>query len=110
MKAKFSIFRIFERGYYFIFKNAGGKKIFTSEPYPGIMECKHGISVMKILASSGKYQEEMVIKNNLYSFILKNTEGVLIGRSENYLSSLSRNDTLQQLKCDIPLALVIDHT
>jgi len=110
MKARFNIYRILGGGYYFIFKNADGKKVFTSKPYPGIIECKHGIYIMKIPAGSGSYNEELIIRNKQYCFILKNMEGELLGRSENYLSSISRNEALQELKRDAPLALAMDFT
>jgi uncharacterized protein YegP (UPF0339 family) len=110
MKPRFSIYRIFARGYYFSLKNEHGKKVFTSGPYPGIKECKHGISTMKLLGTSGNYNEETAFSGGWYYFILKNTDGEIIGTSERYPSALLRNQVLLQLKSDVRLAQTIDLT
>lgn len=92
--------------YQFNLKAGNGETILTSEGYTTRQNCDNGIeSVRKNSQDDSKYEKKTSTNSKLY-FVLKATNGQVIGTSEMYESESGRNNGIASVKENAPKATV----
>lgn len=96
--------------YQFNLKAGNGETILTSEGYTTRQNCDNGIeSVRKNSLDDSKYEKKTATNGKLY-FVLKATNGQVIGTSEMYDSESGRNNGIASVKENAPKATVEDQS
>lgn len=96
--------------YQFNLKADNGQTILTSEGYSAKSGCENGIeSVKKNAPDDGRY-DRLESKNGKYYFNLKAGNGQIIGTSEMYESTAGRDNGIESVKKNAPLATIDDQT
>ena len=96
--------------YQFNLKAGNGEVILTSEGYTTRQNCDNGIeSVRKNSQDDSKYEKKTATNGKLY-FVLKATNGQVIGTSEMYDSESGRNNGIASVKENAPKATVEDQS
>lgn len=106
--AKFTISRRANGQYYFNLKADNGEIILSSEGYTSKTGCINGVEAVKFNAIYDSRYEKKISYNNKYYFILKAPNGQVIGISEMYESSYSRDNGILAVKRYAPPAIVFD--
>ena len=108
--AKFEITTRKNGEFQFNLKAANGQIILSSEGYTAKPNCIKGIeSVKKNAPDDGKY-ERLTAKNGKPYFNLKATNGQIIGTSEMYESIAARDNGIESVKKNAPIAETDDLT
>jgi uncharacterized protein YegP (UPF0339 family) len=111
MSSKFELFQSNKNGqYYFRLKAANGEPILASEGYTTKSNCSHGIDAVKANAPDDTNYERLTARNNQYYFTLKTLNGQIIGVSEMYVSTGGRNNGIESVKKNAPIARIVDLT
>ena len=94
----------------FNLKAANGEVILTSETYKTKKSAEEGVaSVQKNSPTDERYARETA-KNGKFYFVLKATNGQVIGKSQMYAAAASRDDGIKSVQTNGPTSDVRDQT
>lgn len=110
MASKFTIFKGSNGNYYFNLKAGNGEKVLSSEGYISKSSCENGISSVKENSPYDSRYEKKTSTNGKYYFTLKANNGQVIGTSEMYDYSSSRDNGIEVVKREAPKAPTEDLT
>ena len=108
MAAKFDLKRGINEQYMFNLKAANGEVILTSELYNEKPGAVHGIESVKVYAIEDGHFERKRAKSGEPFFVLKASNGEIIGKSEMYSSSWAMERGIRSVKRNAPAARVHD--
>ncbi|MEI2273107.1 YegP family protein [Sphingobacterium sp. ML3W] len=94
--------------YYFNLKADNGQTILSSEMYTTKGACIIGIDSVKTNAPNDGRYEKKTSSNGKYFFNLKASNGQVIGSSEMYESTASRDNGINSVKNNAPNASVAE--
>lgn len=106
--AKFTIFRGSNNNYYFNLKADNGEKVLSSEGYVTKQSCQNGIASVRSNSQVDSRYQKYTSTNNQYYFTLTAENGQVIGRSELYTTTSSRDNGIAVVKRIAPGATVED--
>lgn len=106
--SKFEISKRKNGEYQFNLKSSNGEVILTSESYAAKISCKSGIESVKRNSQQEEMYEKRTSKDGHYYFNLKAANGQIIGTSEMYNNSASRDSGIASVKRNAPEAIIID--
>ncbi len=87
-----------------------GQIILSSEGYSSKAACLNGVeSVKKNAQEDGRFERKEASDGRFY-FVLKATNGQVIGQSQMYASKDSRDNGVESVKKNAPDAEVVDET
>ena len=92
----------------FNLKASNGQVILTSEGYTTKSACLNGVESVKKNAVEEKRYEKLVAKNGKPYFTLKATNGQIIGQSQLYASERNRNNGINSVMKNAPVAVVVE--
>lgn len=108
--SKFEIFKGKNNQYYFHLKAGNGEIILASEGYIQKQSCYDGIASVKSHAPyDWNYERKMSVSYQYY-FVLKASNGQVIGTSQMYTSAQSRDWGIDAVKREAPQATIVDLT
>ena len=108
MAGKFEIKKSKNDKYFFSLLAGNGQAILSSEMYEAKASALNGIeSVKKNAAVDGRY-ERLEGKDGAPYFVLKATNGQVIGNSQMYSSAASRDNGIESCKTNAPGAATDD--
>ena len=93
--------------FYFNLTAKNGQVILSSEGYTSKAGCENGIASVKKNALEDKHFERKVSKNGKEYFVLKASNGEVIGDSELYNSTASMENGIQSVKTNAPIAEIL---
>ena len=106
MNPKFEIFQSVKNNeYYFRLKAENGKIILQSEGYTSKAMCENGISSVKQNSQDYNNYEKKMSQDGQYYFVLKGVNGKVIGKSEMYTTAAMRDNGIESVKKNAPVAL-----
>ena len=108
--SKFEIFRGSDYQFYFHLKAGNGEIILSSEGYVQKQSCNDGIASVKMHAPYDVYYERKDAINGKFYFVLKASNGKIIGNSQIYASAQGRNAGIDSVKREAPNATIVDLT
>lgn len=108
MSSKFDIFTGKNGQFYFHFKSSNGEIILASEAYTTKEACKKAVEAVKKYATEEKYFEKKDTGNDKHMFNLKAANGEVIGSSQIYSSTESRQKGIDSLKKGVAAAIIHD--
>lgn len=108
--SKFTIFKGSNGNYYFNLKASNGEKVLASEGYSSKISCQNGITSVKENSHYDSRYEKKTSINSKYYFVLKASNGLVIGTSEMYETSYGRDIGITIVKSEAPTAWVEDLT
>lgn len=91
----------------FNLKADNGEIILTSETYTSKAGCQNGINSVKENSNIDARYERKVTNNQKPYFVLKATNGQVIGKSEFYSSNSAMENGIRSVKKNGPEAMVI---
>ncbi len=94
----------------FNLKADNGQIILTSEGYTSKVNCNNGIESVRKNSRNDAMFERLESKNGKFYFNLKAANGQIIGSSEMYESTASRDNGIGSVKKNAPDASVVDLT
>ncbi len=94
----------------FSLKAGNGQEILASEGYTTKAACLNGVESVKKNSQDDNRFDRLESKNGKYYFNLKATNGQIIGTSEMYESTDSRDNGIESVKKNAPDASVDDQT
>ena len=106
--AKFEITMRKNGEFQFNLKASNGEDILTSEGYTTKSACLNGVESVKKNAVEEKRYEKLVAKNGKPYFTLKATNGQIIGQSQMYASERNRNNGINSVMKNAPVAVVVE--
>ena len=106
--AKFEITMRKNGEFQFNLKASNGEVILTSEGYTTKSACLNGVESVKKNAVEEKRYEKLVAKNGKPYFTLKATNGQIIGQSQMYASERNRNNGINPVMKNAPVAVVVE--
>ena len=110
MAGKFELYTDKAGEFRFRLKASNGQIILASEGYKQKASAENGIaSVKKNAPEDGRYERKET-KSGGHMFNLKATNGQVIGTSESYTSTSSRENGIESVKKNAPDAAVDDQT
>lgn len=101
---KFVINRSKNDQFYFNLHAVNSYKILKSEMYTTKQNCINGIESVKKHALEDRNYERAIASNGQYYFNLKASNGQVIGTSEMYTTATSRDNGINAVKRDAPIA------
>lgn len=96
--------------FYFRLCAVNGQIILASEGYTTKAACFNGIESVKVNAPDPARYENRTAKNGQYYFVLKAANSQIIGMSEMYTTAAARDNGIQAVMRDAPVAPVEDIT
>ena len=108
MAGKFEIYKDKAGEFRFRLKASNGQNIMGSEGYKAKDSCKNGIASVKKNASDDSRFEKKESGTGKYSFNLKAKNNQVIGTSQSYDSTESRDGGIESVKNNAPDATVDD--
>jgi len=108
--SKFQIFKAVNNEYRFRLKSNNGEIILSSEGYTAKQSCNTGIQSVKTNAPNNSNYDKKSSRNGEPYFVLKANNGEIIGTSEMYSSTYARDNGIEAVKRDAPLATIEDLT
>jgi len=110
MAGKFELKKATNGQFFFHLKAANGEIILSSEQYVEKRSAEGGIaSVQKNAPHDERYERKQSSNGHPY-FVLKATNGQVIGTSEMYNSTASRDNGIESVKKNAPGAPTVDQT
>jgi uncharacterized protein len=94
----FVINRVTNEEYYFNLKADNSKIILTSQMYTSKPDCNNDIESVRNNCTEDNSYERKLSVNNMYYFVLKATNGQLIGNSEMYSSKACMEEGIESVK------------
>ena len=111
MAAKFEIKKSKDgKKFHFSLKSANGQIVLSSETYNDKKGAEKGIASVKKNATTDKRYEQKKGKSDKPYFVLKATNGEVIGRSQMYASEKGVQKGIASIKKNAPGARVVDLT
>lgn len=110
MAGKFDLKKSPSGKYMFNLKAANGQIVLTSELYESKDAAENGIASVKKNASEDGRYERKEAKNGDPFFVLKATNGQVIGKSEIYSGAAAMENGIESVKTNGPSAEVADNT
>jgi uncharacterized protein len=110
MSAKFVIKKAKDGEFYFNLKAGNGETILTSEMYKAKASAKNGIESVKKNAPNDARYERKTDKKGHPRFNLKAANHEVIGSSESYNSESARENGIESVKKNAPVAVVDDES
>jgi len=110
MAAKFEIRKGTSGLYRFNLKAGNGETILTSETYQTKQGAERGIESVKANAPYDARYERKTATNGQPYFLLKATNGEVIGRSETYSSTSAMENGIDSVKRNATSAVTVDLT
>lgn len=92
----------------FSLKAGNGQVILESELYKAKASCYNGIESVKKNSIIDEHFEKLESKNGKYHFNLKASNGQIIGSSEMYESTASRDNGIESVKKNAPDAEIVE--
>ncbi len=108
MAAKFELSKAKNGKFRFILKSGNGQTVLTSQMYEKKISATSGIKSIKKNCENEKCFERKVAKNGKPYFILKSTNGQVIGQSQQYSGNPSMEKGIASVKNNAPDAAVND--
>ena len=108
MAGKFEIKKSSDEQFYFVLKAGNGETILRSERYTTKSNAKNGIASVKTNAPIDSRYDRKTSTNNQFYFNLKASNGEIIGTSEMYTTSSSRDNGIESVKRHAPDASTVD--
>lgn len=108
--AKFVIKTRTNGEFQFDLKAGNGETILTSEGYTTKAACENGIESVKRNSADDNKFVKLESKNGKPYFNLKATNGQVIGTSELYESTSGRDNGIESVKKNAPIATIDDKT
>jgi hypothetical protein len=105
---KFVITKRSNGDFQFNLKASNGQVILTSEGYVSKAGCENGIESVKINSQINERFEKKTASNGKLYFNLKAYNGQIIGTSEMYESTSSRDNGIESVKTNAPSASTED--
>lgn len=105
---KFVITKRSNGEFQFSLKASNGQTILVSEGYTTKAACLNGIEAVKINSQDDSKFDKRESANGKQYFNLKASNGLIIGSSEMYESSDSRDNGMNSVKINAPQSLVED--
>lgn len=106
--AKFEITKRTNGEFQFNLKAGNGQVILTSEGYTTKTACENGIQSVKNNAPTDSRYERKTSSNDKFFFNLKATNGQIIGTSQMYTTEQGRENGIDSVKTNAPIAIVED--
>ncbi|MEO9147704.1 MAG: YegP family protein [Ginsengibacter sp.] len=94
--------------HYFSLKAGNGEKILASEGYTSKAGCNNGIASVKTNSQDDSKYEKKSSTNGKHYFVLKATNGQIIGTSEMYENTSGRDNGIASVKSNAPNASIIE--
>ncbi len=112
MSAKFEIFQsTASKNFYFRLRAQNGETILGSEGYTTKDNCRNGIESVKVNSPFDSNYDRLIASNDQYYFNLKSSANYqVIGTSELYVSTQGRDNGIESVKRNAPIANVVDLT
>jgi len=107
---KFSIEKSSDKQFYFNLHAVNAKIILTSERYTSKQNCKNGIASVKVHAPFDHNYERKTAINDQFYFNLKAANNEVIGKSEMYTTKAARENGIEAVKRDAPIAETEDNS
>jgi uncharacterized protein YegP (UPF0339 family) len=108
--SKFVITKSSNGEFRFKLKAGNGEVILTSEGYAAKSGCNNGIESVKENSQIDSRYEKKTSTNSKHYFVLKASNGQVIGTSEMYESSSGRDGGIASVKSNAPNATIDDQT
>ena len=106
----FTLFKGSNSQYYFNLKAGNHEVVLSSEGYVSKQGCQSGIASVKSNAPiDSRYEKRTSISNKPY-FVLKASNGEIIGTSQMYSSTYARDNGISVVKSEAPTATITDLT
>lgn len=105
---KFEITKRTNGDYQFNLKAGNGQVILTSQGYSSKAGCENGIDSVRTNSKIDERFERKTSTNGKPYFNLKASNGQIIGTSEMYESTASRDNGIESVKNNAPSAEVVD--
>lgn len=96
--------------YSFVLKASNGEIILTSEQYVAKASAENGIESVRTNSPNDARYDRLTSTNDKPYFNLKATNGQVIGTSQLYSSTSSRDNGIESVKTNGPTATVRDNT
>ena len=110
MSGKFEIYTDKAEDYRFRLKASNGQSILASEGYKAKASCLNGVeSVKKNAPDDSKYERKSTTAGK-HIFNLKSGNNQVVGTSQSYEATSSRDNGIDSVKTNAPSASVIDLT
>lgn len=110
MSGKFEIYKDSAGEFRFRLKAANGQNILASEGYTAKANCENGIDSVKTNSPYDFQYERKETSAGKYMFNLKAMNHQVIGTSQSYESSASRDKGIESVKTNAPNAPIEDLT
>ena len=110
MAGTFELKKAKDGQFYFHLKASNGQIILSSEMYKEKTSAENGIASVKKNAAADANYERKDSKNGQFLFNLKAANHQIIGTSETYRSTESRDHGIDSVKANAPSAPVHDET
>lgn len=110
MAGKFELKKSPSNQFMFNLKASNGQVILTSEQYGEKRGAEGGIASVKQNAADDSRYERKTAKDNSPYFVLKASNGQVIGKSEMYSSAAAMENAIQSVKSNAPNADIVDLT
>ena len=107
---KFVITKRANGEFQFNLKAGNGQTILASEGYSSKANCENGIDSVKRNSQDDSKFERKTSSNDKPYFVLKATNGQIIGTSEMYESTASRDNGIESVKTNAPEAATEDQS
>lgn len=93
--------------YYFRLTAENSETILQSEGYISTQSCHVGINSVKLNSTDDKNYNRLIANNGQYYFTLHAQNGKVIGMSEMYNTTAARDNGIESVKRNAPLATVV---
>jgi uncharacterized protein YegP (UPF0339 family) len=110
MAGKFELKTSSNGQYRFVLKASNGQPILTSELYTEKRGALNGVESVKRNAPIDERYERKTAKNGDPYFVLKASNGQVVGQSETYSSTTAMEGGIESVKKNAPEAAVDDQT
>jgi uncharacterized protein len=107
---KFTLFKGKDNQFYFHLKANNNEKVLASEGYTHKQGCLNGIDSVKRNAPYDSNYGRRNALNGQYYFVLKASNGEVIGTSETYTTAQARDHGIEVVKKEAPNASTEDLT
>lgn len=107
---KFVIYKRKNGEFQFNLLATNGQVILTSEGYNAKASCLNGVESVKKNAQEDSRFERKVASDGRFYFVLKASNGQVVGQSQMYASEDTRDAGIESVKRNAPDAEVVDET
>ncbi len=106
---KFEVFQSSKNSqYYFHLRSVNGEIILASEGYTSKQGCLNGVQSVKENSPFDEQYNRLPSKDDQFYFTLKAQNGEIIGVSEMYTTVAARENGIDAVKRDAPIAEVVE--